>query len=99
LAKRGDSKKEIGHSPKESTSRQRNCVLFAFTFAFAFAFALPNPKKIKDKEKGVRIQAIIGRIRTPDPDPGHFDPDFFPDPDSNLLLRIPVPVRPTGFYS
>jgi hypothetical protein len=33
-------------------------------------------EKSKRKKKGVRIQAIIGRIRTPDPDPGHFGLDF-----------------------
>jgi hypothetical protein len=33
-------------------------------------------EKLKRKKKGVRIQAIIGRIRTPDPDPGRFGPDF-----------------------
>jgi hypothetical protein len=33
-------------------------------------------EKSKRKKKGVRIQAIIGRIRTRDPDPGHFGPDF-----------------------
>ncbi len=37
---------------------------------------IKTERKIKEKEKGVRIQAIIGRIRTPDPDPGHFGPDF-----------------------
>jgi hypothetical protein len=33
-------------------------------------------EKSKRKKKGVRIQAIIGRIRTLDPDPCHFGPDF-----------------------
>jgi hypothetical protein len=33
-------------------------------------------EKSKRKKKGVWIQAIISRIRTPDPDPGQFGPDF-----------------------
>ena len=33
-------------------------------------------EKSKRKKRGVRIQAIIGRIQTRDPDPGHFGPDF-----------------------
>jgi hypothetical protein len=38
---------------------------------------IKTERKIKEKEKkGVRIQAIIGRIQTPDPDPGHFGLDF-----------------------
>jgi len=40
-------------------------------------------EKSKRKKKGVRIQAIIGRIRTRDPDPGHFGPDS----DSGSGLR------------
>ena len=40
--------------------------------------------KSKRKKKGVRIQAIIGRIRTRDPDPGHFGPDI----DSGSGLRF-----------
>jgi len=50
-------------------------------------------KKSKIKKKGVRIQAIIGRIQTPDPDPGHFGRILIPDPVSNPHLQIPVPVR------
>ncbi len=37
---------------------------------------IKSERKIKEKEKGVRIQAIIGRIRAPDPDPGYFGLDF-----------------------
>jgi hypothetical protein len=33
-------------------------------------------EKSKRKKKGFRILAIIGRIRTRDPDPGYFGPDF-----------------------
>jgi hypothetical protein len=65
---------------------QRKKVQIAFAFAFAFAFCstpfflmvkgIKPKEKSKRKKKGVRIQAIIGRIRTRDPDPGHFGPDF-----------------------
>jgi hypothetical protein len=53
-------------------------------------------EKSKRKKKGVRIQAIIGRIRTRDPDPGHFGPDFdsgsglgsaFTDPGPGARLK------------
>jgi hypothetical protein len=40
-------------------------------------------EKSKRKKKGVRIQAIIGRIWTRDPDSGHIGPDF----DSGSGLR------------
>ncbi len=33
-------------------------------------------EKSKRKKKGVRIQAIISRIQTPDPELGHLGPDF-----------------------
>ncbi len=53
-------------------------------------------EKSKRKKKGVRIQAIIGRIRTRNPDPGHFGPDFdsgsglgsaFTDPGPGAALK------------
>jgi hypothetical protein len=53
-------------------------------------------EKSKNKKKGVRIQAIIGRIRTRDPDPGHLGPDFdsgsglgsaFTDPGPGACLK------------
>ncbi len=53
-------------------------------------------EKSKRKKKGVRIQAIIGWIRTRDPDPGHFGPDFdsgsrlgsaFTDPGPGARLK------------
>ncbi len=37
---------------------------------------IKSERKIKEKERGVRIQAIIGRVQMPDPDLGHFGPDF-----------------------
>ncbi len=46
-------------------------------------------EKSKRKKKGVRIQAIIGRIRTRDPDPGHFGPDF--DSGSGLVSAFTDP--------
>ncbi len=33
-------------------------------------------KEIKDKENRSPDPAILGRVRTRDPDPGHFGPDF-----------------------
>ncbi len=53
-------------------------------------------EKSKRKKKGVQIQAIIGWIRTRDPDPGHFGPDFdsgsglesaFMDPSPGAALK------------
>ncbi len=53
---------------------------FTFTFALLYTFFLSGLKATKFKKtkikKGVRIQAILGRIRTLDPVPGHFGPDF-----------------------
>jgi hypothetical protein len=57
-------------------------LLFAFAFAFCSTpffewLKAANPKENKrQRKKGVWIQAIIGRIRTLDLDPGHFGPDF-----------------------
>ncbi len=50
-------------------------LLLLYTF-FQWSKASNLKEKSKRKKKGVRIQAIIGRIRTPDPDSGHFGPDF-----------------------
>ncbi len=50
-------------------------MLLLYTFLLVVK-GIKTERKIKEKEKRVRIQAIIGRIRTPDPDPGHFGPDF-----------------------
>jgi hypothetical protein len=50
-------------------------LLLLYTFLLV-AKGIKSERKIKGKKKGVQIQAIIGRIRTPDPDPGHFGPDF-----------------------
>jgi hypothetical protein len=53
-------------------------------------------EKSKRKKKGVWIQAIIGRIRTRDPDSAHFGPDFdsgsglgsaFMDPGPGACLK------------
>jgi hypothetical protein len=51
-------------------------LLFAFTPFFEWTKAANLKEKLKTKKKGVRIQAIICWIRTADPDPGHFCPDF-----------------------
>jgi hypothetical protein len=84
---------------------------FAFVFAFAFAFALAfalhlflfhdlKASKLKKSQRqrknGSPDPAILGRVRTRDPDPGHFGPDFasgsghgsaFTDPQSGACLR------------
>ncbi len=46
-------------------------------------------RKTKRKKKGVRIKAILGRIRTRDPDPGYFGLDF--DSGSGLGSAITDP--------
>jgi hypothetical protein len=83
-------------TPK-NTSRQRkigpDCLLLLLLL-YTFRLLVKGIKlkeKSKRKKKGVRIQAIIGRIRTPDPDSARI---LIPDPDSNPHLRIRVPVRP-----
>jgi hypothetical protein len=97
-----ERKKEIATHQRTHLS-QRKEVRVAFAFAFAFAFALhlsfsmvkgiKLKEKLKRKKKGVRIQAIIGRIRTRDPDPGHFGPNFdglgspFTDPGPGARLK------------
>jgi hypothetical protein len=50
-------------------------LLLLYTFPLVVK-GIKSERKIKEKEKGVRIQAITGWIRTPDPDQGHFGPDF-----------------------
>jgi hypothetical protein len=50
-------------------------LLLLYTFLLVVK-GIKSGRKIKEKEKGVRIQAILGQIRTLDPDPGHFGPDF-----------------------
>jgi hypothetical protein len=98
-----ERKKEIATHQRTHLS-QRKEVQIAFAFAFAFAlhlsFSMVKVIKLKEKskrkKKGVRIPAIIGRIRTRDPDPGHFGPDFdsgsglgsaFTDPGSGARLK------------
>ncbi len=55
------------------------------------------------KKRRVQIQAIIGRMRTRDPDPGHFGPNFdsgsrlrsaFTDPGPGACLK----ARTFGLY-
>jgi hypothetical protein len=52
-------------------------LLLLYTFLLVVK-GIKSERKIKEKrkKKGVWIQAIVGRIRTPDTDPGHFGPDF-----------------------
>ncbi len=96
--------KERKREPHQRTHlSQRKKVRIAFAFAFAFlhlSFLMIKGIKLKEKskrkKKGVRIQAIIGRIRTRDPDLGHFGPDFdsgsglesaFTDPSPGAALK------------
>ncbi len=51
-------------------------------------------EKSKRKKEGVRIQAIIGRIRTLDPDPGHLGPDFDSGSGLESAFTDPSLVRP-----
>ena len=79
-------------------------MLFAFAVAVAFAFALHlslmilKALKLKKNQRQRKIRsldpAILGRVRTRDPGPGHFGPDFdsgsghgsaFTDPQSACL--------------
>jgi len=93
-------KERDSHTPK-NTSKSKKEVRIAFTFAFAFAFALHLSflmvKGIKLKEKSERKKirspdlAILGRVRTQDPDPGHFGPDF--DSGSGHGSAFTDPVR------
>ncbi len=72
-------------------------LLLLYTFLLVVKKKASNLKeKSKRKKKGVRIQAIIGWIGTPDPDPGHFGPDFdsgfglksaFTDPGPGAALK------------
>ena len=96
-------KERDSHTPK-NTFKSKKEVRIAFTFAFAFAFALhlsfsmvkgvKLTEKSKRKKKGVRIQAIIGRIRTRDPDLGHFGPDFDSGSGLESAFTDLSPVRP-----
>jgi hypothetical protein len=52
---------------------------------------IKSERKTKRKKKGVRIQAILGRIRTPDPDPGHFGPDFYSGSELESAFADPSP--------
>jgi hypothetical protein len=75
-----DIKKETA-TPKNTSKPKKKgpdcfCFCFCSTPFFLMVKGIKTKRKIKEKEKGVRIQAIIGRIGTRDPDPGHFGPDF-----------------------
>jgi hypothetical protein len=75
-----ERKKEVATHQRTHLS-QRKEVRIAFAFALHLSFSMVKGIKLKEKskrkKKGVRIQAIIGWIRTRDPDPGHFGPDFY----------------------
>ena len=84
------TEKEIGQNRKKTHLNQRKksglLLLFAFALAFAFAFCFTpffhDFKGIKTKEKSKTKKnqspdlAIVGGVRTRDPDPDHFGPDF-----------------------
>ncbi len=63
-------------------------LLLLYTF-LSMVKGIKLKEKSKRKKKGVRIQAIIGRIRTRDLDPGHFGPDF--DSGSGLVSAFTDP--------
>jgi hypothetical protein len=67
--------------------------LLLYTFLFMVK-GIKLKEKSKRKKKGVRIQAIIGRIRTLDPDPGHFGRDFDSGSGLESAFTDPSPVRP-----
>ncbi len=63
-------------------------LLLLFTLHLSFL----TKRKIKEKEKsGVRIRAMIGQIRTRDPDPGHFGSDFDPGSGHGSAFTDPGP--------
>ncbi len=76
-------------------------MIFAFAFAVAFAFALhlsfmilkAFKLKISQRQRKIRSPdpAILGRVRTRDPGPGHFGPDFDSGPATDPHLRIRSP--------
>ena len=49
-------------------------------------------KKTKTKKNQSPDPAILGRVRTRDPDPDHFGPDLIPGPATDPHLRICSPV-------
>ncbi len=51
-------------------------LLLLYTFLFHDLKALNKKKKSKIKKNRSPDPAILGRVRTRDPDPGHFGPDF-----------------------
>jgi hypothetical protein len=73
-------RKRQPHLRKHLSQRKEVQIAFALAFCSTPFFLMVKGIKLKEKskrkKKGVRIQAIIGRIRTRDPDPGHFGPDF-----------------------
>jgi hypothetical protein len=95
-----DRKKETA-TPKNTSKSKKNrsglllllLLLLLYTF-FKWSKASKLNEKSKRKKKGVRIQAIIGRIRTLDPDPGHFGPDFDSGSVLESAFRDSSPVRP-----
>jgi len=92
-------------------------LLFVFAFALAVAFALhlsfkilkalKLKKKTKIKKNQSSDPAILGRVRTRDPDPDHFGPDFdsgsgygsaFTDPQSGARLKARIGGTSFAFF-
>ena len=77
-------------------------MLFAFAFAFCFCFCstpffhdfkgIKTKEKIKTKKNQSPDPAILGWVRTRDPDPDHFGPDFDSGSGYGSALRICSPV-------
>jgi hypothetical protein len=93
-------RKRQPHQRTHLSQRKKVRIAFAFAFALHLSFSMVKGIKLKEKSKrkkrGVRIQAIDGRIRTRDPDPGHFGPNFdsgsghgsaFTDPGPGARLK------------
>ncbi len=69
-------------------------LLLLYTFLFHDLKALKLKKSQRQRKNRSPDPAILGRVLTRDPDPGHFDPDFdsrsghrsaFTDPRSGCL--------------
>ncbi len=72
-------------------------LLFALHLSFHDLEALKLKKSQRQRKNRSPDPAILGRVRTRDPDPGHFGPDFdsrsghgsaLTDPQSGACLRI-----------
>jgi len=77
---------KIGHTKRTHLSQRKKrsgllliCFCFCFlsyTFSFSWFKGIKLKEKSKTKKNRSPDPAILGRVRTRDPDPGHFGPDF-----------------------